>query len=104
MSLLILSKHTILNTKPPFKSTSVNWDISEPGKAKRDCPILDPRDVFQVAFLVEQEEGQKDGLETLQKDMKREGRTTLGQLSIEWRGAMGDRGFLTTGNLLSRRR
>lgn len=53
---------------------------------------------------MEQEEGRQDGAEALQKDMTREGRTTLGQLSLEWRGAMGDRGFLTTGNLMTRKR
>jgi hypothetical protein len=65
---------------------------------------MNPRDVLQVAFLIEQEVGQQDGLETLQKDMKRDGRASLGQLSIEWRSAMGGRGFLTTGNLLTRKR
>lgn len=67
-------------------------------------PTLNPRDVLQIAFLVEQEDGQTEGLEPLQKDLRREGRATLGQLSIEWRGAMGDKGFLTTGNLMSRKR
>lgn len=67
-------------------------------------PTLNPRDSLQVAFLVEQEEGQQNGLEALQKDLKRDGRAILGQLSIEWRGAMGDKGFLTTGNLLTRKR
>jgi trafficking protein particle complex subunit 13 len=70
----------------------------------QDPPMLDPHDVLQVAFLVEQVEGEKDGLDALQKDLKREGRVSLGQLSIEWRGPMGDRGCLTTGYLLSRRR
>lgn len=65
---------------------------------------MNPRDILQVAFLIEQEAGQSDGLEGLQKDLKRDGRATLGQLSIEWRSAMGDRGFLTTGNLLTRKR
>lgn len=67
-------------------------------------PTLNPRDVLQVAFLVEQEEGRQEGLEALQKDLRRDGRATLGQLSIEWRGAMGYKGFLTTGNLMSRKR
>lgn len=66
--------------------------------------MLNPRDVLQVAFLVEQQPGEQDGLDILQKDMKRDGRTTLGQLSIEWRSSMGDKGFLTTGNLLTRKR
>ncbi|BAE59430.1 unnamed protein product [Aspergillus oryzae RIB40] len=51
-----------------------------------------------------QEEGQQEGLDALQKDLKHDGRAVLGQLSIEWRGTMGDKGFLTTGNLLTRRR
>jgi hypothetical protein len=70
----------------------------------QEPPLLDPHDVLQVAFLVEQKEAEKDGLETLQNDLRREGRTALGQLSIEWRGPMGDKGFLTTGYLLTRRR
>jgi hypothetical protein len=65
---------------------------------------MNPRDVLQVAFLVEQEVGLQDGVDNLQKDLKRDGRASLGQLSIEWRSAMGDRGFLTTGNLMTRKR
>lgn len=94
-------KQTTLNAKPPFQSKSLNGDTTNPETA---LPTLNPRDVLQVAFLVEQEEGQNEGLEILQKDLRRDGRATLGQLSIEWRGAMGDKGFLTTGNLMSRKR
>lgn len=65
-------------------------------------PTLNPRDVLQVAFLVEQNEGQAE--EELQRDMRRDGRAVLGQLSIKWRGVMGNRGFLTTGNLLTRKK
>ena len=53
--------------------------------------------MLQVAFLVEQEEGQQDGIENLQKDLKRDGRATLGQLSIEWKGTMGDKGVPDNG-------
>lgn len=94
----------MLNPKPPFKSRSLNWDFERPDSLKPQKPTMNPRDVLQVAFLVEQEVGQQEGVEALQKDMKRDGRATLGQLSIEWRSAMGDRGFLTTGNLLTRKR
>ncbi|GKZ26638.1 hypothetical protein AbraIFM66951_001680 [Aspergillus brasiliensis] len=100
----VVVKQTRLNPKPPFKAVSLNWDLQGPEQADPRPPTLHPRDVLQVAFLVEQEEGQQEGLETLQKDMKRDGRAVLGQLSIEWRGAMGDKGFLTTGNLMTRRR
>lgn len=104
---LMIVQKTNLNPKPPFKSTSLNWDVqqlpeNEDENAQR--PTMNPRDILQVAFLVEQEVGQQDGLDTLLKDLKKDGRATLGQLSIEWRSAMGDRGFLTTGNLLTKKR
>ncbi|KAL3480002.1 hypothetical protein BJX99DRAFT_254888 [Aspergillus californicus] len=100
----VVIKQTRLNAKSPFKATSLNWDLERPDQAEIPPPTLNPRDVLQVAFLVEQEEGQQEGLESLQKDMRRDGRAVLGQLSIEWRGAMGDKGFLTTGNLMTRKR
>ncbi|EFQ98818.1 DUF974 domain-containing protein [Nannizzia gypsea CBS 118893] len=94
-----------LNSKPPFKSTSLNWDVYEQdGEQKKASPTLAPRDVIQLAFLVEQEEGQQEGLEVTQKDISRDGRTALGQLSIQWQGAMGEKGYLTTGNLMTKRR
>ncbi|KXG52269.1 Protein of unknown function DUF974 [Penicillium griseofulvum] len=98
----VVVKQTKLNPKPPFQSKSLNWETMNLDMTA--LPTLNPRDVLQVAFLMEQEEGQNEGLETLQKDLRRDGRVTLGQLSIEWRGAMGDKGFLTTGNLMSRKR
>ncbi|KAL4879742.1 hypothetical protein BJY04DRAFT_219830 [Aspergillus karnatakaensis] len=100
----VVIKHTRLNPKLPFKAVSLNWDLERPDESETPPPTLNPRDVLQVAFLVEQEEGQQEGLETLQKDMRRDGRAVLGQLSIEWRSSMGDKGFLTTGNLLTRKR
>lgn len=87
--------------RPPFKLRSLNWD-SELSPA--DNPKLAPRDVMQVAFLVEQDMTSNDGLEELRASLKRDGRTMLGQLAIEWRSSMGDRGFLSTGNLMSRRK
>ncbi|EEP80760.1 conserved hypothetical protein [Uncinocarpus reesii 1704] len=103
--IITLGMQTItLNPRPPFKSRSLNWDFDPSEAQKGNSPTLSPRDVLQIAFLVEQEHGQQDGLENLQKDMNREGRTTLGQLSLEWRGALGDRGFLTTGNLMTKKR
>ena len=100
----IVLERTALDTHPPFKSTSINWDFVASDAAEPERPKINPRDVLQVAFLVEQEHGVTNGLEGLKKDLKRDGRTILGQLSIEWRSAMGDRGFLGTGNLLTRRR
>ncbi|KAL3459267.1 hypothetical protein BJX64DRAFT_301475 [Aspergillus heterothallicus] len=100
----VVIKQTRLNPRPPFKAISLNWDLERPDQVDTPPPTLNPRDVLQVAFLVEQEEGQQEGLETLRSDLRRDGRTVLGQLSIEWRSAMGDKGFLTTGNLLTRKR
>ncbi|ERF75609.1 hypothetical protein EPUS_04589 [Endocarpon pusillum Z07020] len=98
----ITLEQTSLDVRAPFKSTSMNCDgdllIESSFKS-----MLSPRDVLQVAYLVEQQGEVTDGLDTLRSDMKRDGRTALGQLSIEWRGPMGERGFLTTGNLLTRR-
>ncbi|KAK2861146.1 hypothetical protein FQN49_004500 [Arthroderma sp. PD_2] len=90
---------------PPFRSTSLNWDFDQKdGDPKKEAPTLAPRDVLQIAFLVEQEEGQQDGLEVTLKDMNRDGRTSLGQLSIQWQGAMGEKGYLTTGSLMTKKR
>ncbi|KAL5340028.1 hypothetical protein BJX70DRAFT_362526 [Aspergillus crustosus] len=100
----VVIKHTRLNPKAPFTAVSLNWDLERSDQSNAPPPTLNPRDVLQVAFLVEQEEGQQEGLETLQKDMRRDGRAVLGQLSIEWRSSMGDKGFLTTGNLMTRKR
>jgi trafficking protein particle complex subunit 13 len=93
---------TSLEVRAPFKSVSLNWNLALEGEPFVR-PMLSPRDVLQIAYLVEQQRDLTDGVDALKSSMKREGRTTLGQLSIEWRGPMGERGFLTTGNLLTRR-
>ena len=98
----ITLEQTSLDVRAPFKSTSLNWDLFI-GEEHLSRPMLGPRDVLQIAYLVEQERDATDGLDTLKNNMKRDGRTSLGHLSIEWRGPMGERGFLTTGNLLTRR-
>jgi trafficking protein particle complex subunit 13 len=98
----ITVEQSSLDVRAPFQSISLNWDPLE-DREHIDRPLLSPRDVLQIAYLVEQQQDVTDGLDTLRNNMKRDGRTTLGQLSIEWRGPMGERGFLTTGNLLTRR-
>jgi trafficking protein particle complex subunit 13 len=98
----ITLEQTSLDVCSPFKSMSLNWDLPLNGQPL-ERPMLSPKDVLQIAYLVEQQQDVTDGLDTLKVDLKRDGRTTLGQLSIEWRGPMGERGFLTTGNLLTRR-
>ena len=91
----ITLKDTSFNTKPDFKSTSLN-EIARSEMLLPDCPIMAPRDVMQIAFLVEQKE------EGSRKELTKDGRTILGQLGIQWRSAMGESGFLTTGWLSSK--
>ena len=111
-----------LKAKKPFVGVSLNWDVEvdseeaagggqvkrkereEGGEDGMENPVLNPRDVLQLAYLVTQEAGLTDGLDSLKADLKRDGRTVLGQLSIQWRGSMGARGSLSTGGLMSRRR
>ena len=100
----IVLECTSLETKLPFKSTSLNWDTLPRGGTEMERPKLNPRGVQQIAFLVEQQQGVTEGLEAVKQHLKLQGRAVLGQLSIEWRGAMGDRGFLTTGPLMCRKK
>ncbi|KAH8730167.1 hypothetical protein GQ44DRAFT_607141 [Phaeosphaeriaceae sp. PMI808] len=90
-----------VNPKPPLKSTSLNWDTQPPGTQNHSAPILGPRDVVQVAFILDlqlgTEEAENDALNST-TDNKR----LLGQLAIQWRGALGDRGSLSTGWLTCR--
>ncbi|EXJ54056.1 hypothetical protein A1O7_09393 [Cladophialophora yegresii CBS 114405] len=100
----VVLEETRLQSRPPFKSTSLNWDAEEDIEDSGERPLLKPRDVLQVAFLVEQQEGVSDGLEDVKSSLRRDGRAVLGQLAIQWRTTMGERGALSTGNLLTRRR
>lgn len=90
------------SSKAPFKSTSINWDVVQIDQEQIDPPILAPREVTQVAFLVEQQDQQR--VDNSMKETTKDGRTVLGQLNISWWTAMGDTGFLTTGWLMTRRR
>jgi len=93
-----------LQPRPPFKSTSLTGTDEGMTGGQAPSPFLNPRDVMQVAFLVEQQPGVSEGLEDLQSSLRREGRAILGQLTIQWRSGMGEKGSLSTGNLLTRRR
>ncbi|UPX16816.1 uncharacterized protein EKO05_0007201 [Ascochyta rabiei] len=90
-----------VNPKPPLKSTSLNWDMPAPGSDQANAPILTPRDVIQVAFLLEQPDvdESRDDASTAAGG----GKKVLGQLAIQWRSPLGDRGSLSTGWLTSRR-
>lgn len=76
--------------------------MPSPGSVQIKAPILTPRDVIQVAFLLEEQpdvEEACDDASAAADDSKR----VLGQLAIQWRSALGDRGSLSTGWLTSRR-
>ncbi|ETN43310.1 uncharacterized protein HMPREF1541_02469 [Cyphellophora europaea CBS 101466] len=119
----IVLEEAALHAKAPFKAEGLNWDFeaspssessspasgSESGsgdeeKPEVEKPILAPRDVHQLSYLLTQQQHVAEGTEELKMMLKRDGRAVLGQLSISWRGVMGEKGTLTTGNLLSRRR
>ena len=97
----IMLEQVTFDTKGLFQATSLNWDANAPGGIRNEAPNLIPRDVMQVAFFIEE---QSQGVGPLpQRDVK-DGRTVLGQLSIRWRTAMGDSGFLATGWLRTKKR
>ncbi|KAI9729874.1 MAG: hypothetical protein M1834_006623 [Cirrosporium novae-zelandiae] len=95
---------TVFNPRVPFKASSLNWDAARLDGNDIDLPILNPRNIFQIAFLIEQQEGVQEGLEELQNDLKKDGRTVLGQLNMQWRSPMGEKGQLSTGWLTTKRR
>lgn len=66
------------------------------------APILTPRDVIQVAFLLDE---QLHALESHDEAAVAadDSKKVLGQLAIQWRSALGDCGSLSTGWLTSRR-
>ena len=88
-----------LNPKPAFKSTSLNWDARTSEMRHSERPTMAPGDILQIAFqLLEQ---RKDGPG---KEVTRDGRTLLGNLDIQWVTVMGERGFLSTGWLTTKRK
>ncbi|UNI20095.1 hypothetical protein JDV02_006220 [Purpureocillium takamizusanense] len=87
-----------------FRYKDCNWESS--GSAK---PVLQPGEVEQVCFLVEQQQQvdkaadngkAEDGEQPRPRGA--DGRVTFGVLGIGWRGEMGNRGFLSTGRLGAR--
>lgn len=93
-----------MSSKPGLTATSLNWDLAVPGQEVKHSPMLYPQEVIQVAFLVEQQAGDEEALEEIKRAQVRDGRVVLGQLAIQWRSAMGDRGSLSTGWLSTRKR
>jgi hypothetical protein len=87
----VVLENVTINTAKGLTSKSLNWssDID-------DKPILSPLDVMQVAFTLQQADGEDVD--------EKNGRTVLGQLHVDWTSSMGERGSLTTGWLGSRAR
>jgi trafficking protein particle complex subunit 13 len=100
-----------MNAKAPFKASSLNWDMAEDDSGLP--PLLNPRDIVQVAFLLEETKGDEVAELVSSPTQKLHGRSgsggsdsrfILGQLNVQWRSAMGDRGSITTGYLTGRKR
>lgn len=88
----------VLETRPGFKSTGLNWEVLSEGEGM-ERPVLMPGDVQQVCFLVEEVEEADEGEGEAELV---DGRLIFGILSLGWRGPMGNRGFLSTGALGAR--
>ncbi|SPO05657.1 uncharacterized protein DNG_08344 [Cephalotrichum gorgonifer] len=80
-----------LDLREGLEYSPCNWE-SRAGER----PVLHPGEVEQLCFVLREKKGVKavDGVD---------GRTAFGVLSIGWRGEMGNRGSLTTGELGSSR-
>ena len=84
-------------TESAFRVRTLDWENAEDGlDGPRESPYLNPRDVWQVAFLVH-------GLQGSAPETTKDGRIILGQLSLQWRTGMGNKGYLSTGWLLTKK-
>ncbi|PKS12234.1 hypothetical protein jhhlp_001534 [Lomentospora prolificans] len=83
-------ENVLLDLRDELEYSDYNWEMNGVPR-----PILHPSEVEQICFIVREKKGSKVSEET-------DGRTVFGTLSIGWRGEMGNRGFLTTGQLGSR--
>ena len=97
---IITLERLTFDAKSPFKSTSLNWDLPHLEAEQAIAPTLVPREVTQVAFLLEE---QPVGVDATAKEFTKDKRVILGVLTIRWRSAMGEPGILSTGWLTSRR-
>ncbi len=97
----ITLENVVFSPRSPFKSKSINWDVLRPDLEHVKSPILNPQKIWQVAFLLENDQ-EHDRI--LSDEIFQDGRIVLGQLSIHWRTTMGEIGSLSTGWLMTRRR
>lgn len=89
----ICLENVALESTEGLRSMGLNWQIEDRGREK-EKPVLNPKDVQQVCFLIMQADGMVKGAEN--------GRLTIGQLSIGWRSAQGNQGTLSTGWLATK--
>lgn len=87
---VIQLENVLLDLRDGLEYSDCNWEM---GGVPR--PVLHPSEVEQICFVVREKEGASVADEA-------DGRTVFGTLSIGWRGEMGNRGFLKTGQLGSR--
>lgn len=88
-------EEVVVAPKKGWKSTSLNWDIDREGA--KATPLLNPRDVMQVAFFLKPDPNVK------REDDPASEKVVLGQLSLEWRSSCGGKGYLSTGSLTAKR-
>lgn len=74
-----------------------------PGSQNSQSARLNPRDITQVAFLIEEDAGSIEQEQTPATSTG-EKRFIIGQLNVQWRSAMGDRGSISTGWLTGKKR
>ncbi|RKF76755.1 putative trafficking protein particle complex subunit 13-like protein [Golovinomyces cichoracearum] len=80
----ITLENVYLNEHTGFSCKSLNWDVVPTGCVKEN-PKLMPGDVYQVCFFLEEDE----------KRELTDKKQILVNMSLCWRGAMGNKGFLS---------
>ena len=99
--IMIVLEDVKLLPKPHLVAQGMNlWDMLDLKDSRNEKLHLGPGEIQQVCFLVKEIEGHEER----EASVTRDGRTVLGQLSINWRGPMGEVGSLSTGWLSTRRR
>ena len=78
--------------KPQFVACGLNiWDVAV-SKEGTEQIHLRPGEIQQVCFMLQQSADRQDH----DPSPTRDGRMTLGQMSVQWRGPMGESGSLST--------
>lgn len=82
----IILENVVFNDQNGFKSRNLNWNVINQEEAI-EKPKLMPGDVQQVCFFVEEDDKKPEIIS---------GRLVFGTMSVYWRGAMGNKGCLST--------